>query len=241
MVDKDFNLTFALGLPLKMDRLVIYPVSIGDISNFGYMKFRKYISLFCIDKSKILLFDEKFPDEKSEYDFVTDYLMSSEFKGDILDLLGIILREPMEYQSLYKNFISRNSEKKLVLDKNNYHDFVEYVLIRNKFVEDDTLETKATKKAQEIKRRIAEKQKKIQKSEENKEILSISDLVYILSIGMQIIPSEIKKLDMYQLYECLTRLQIFKDYDLNVQALLHGASKSSIDIIHWMGRPSDDK
>ena len=71
--------------------------------------------------------------------------------------------------------------------------------------------------------------------------ITLADLISILASGMKLPIPVICQYDMYQFNDQFNRLRIFKDYDVNVQALLAGADSNSIHLQHWMSKINTDE
>ena len=48
------------------------------------------------------------------------------------------------------------------------------------------------------------------------------------------------KYDIYQFNDQFNRLKIMDDYEVNVQALLHGAKKENVNLTHWITKIKHD-
>ena len=71
------------------------------------------------------------------------------------------------------------------------------------------------------------------KNSHAEENLSIYDLVNIVSVGMNLSINEVMEYSIYQLSSQFQRLLAKENYYVNILALIHGASKSNIDLKHW--------
>ena len=45
---------------------------------------------------------------------------------------------------------------------------------------------------------------------------------------------DIMQYDLYQFNDQFNRLKIMDDYEVSVQALLHGAKKEDVNLTHWI-------
>ena len=98
----------------------------------------------------------------------------------------------------------------------------------------------------EMCRSILEKRKKAreklakakarQSEDEDGEPLTIVDLISIYAQAEHMKPEEVFQYDVYQFNNQFNRMKIFKDYDVNIQALLAGAKSEEIDLQHWLSK-----
>ena len=59
-------------------------------------------------------------------------------------------------------------------------------------------------------------------------------MVSILASGFGMTLQEVMGYDLYQFNDQFNRLKIMDDYEVSVQALLHGAKKEDINFTHWL-------
>ena len=70
--------------------------------------------------------------------------------------------------------------------------------------------------------------------------ITLADLVSILASGFGLTMAEGMKYDIYQFNDQFNRLKIMDDYEVNVQALLHGAKKENVNLTHWITKIKHD-
>jgi hypothetical protein len=166
--------------------------------------------------------------------------------------LSVICRQPVSFSYERCSFIiGENDDKQNIVEINssNFLDIQEIIRKRNGIDEsaneDEDKENPADEKAKqwlEKKKRLDEKIKKLKKQSDD-ESLTIGDLVSILAGGMKLPLSTVMEYDMYQFNDQFNRLRIFDDYQVNIQALLHGAKSEDINIQHWISKikkPNED-
>ena len=71
---------------------------------------------------------------------------------------------------------------------------------------------------------------------ENESDITISDLVSIMANGLGMTMHQVMQYDLYQFNDQFNRLKIMDDYEVSVQALLHGAKKEDVNLKHWITR-----
>ena len=77
------------------------------------------------------------------------------------------------------------------------------------------------------------KRKRAKAAEDGTDI-TISDLVSIMANGLGMTMHDIMQYDLYQFNDQFNRLKIMDDYEVSVQALLHGAKKEDVNLTHWI-------
>ena len=73
-----------------------------------------------------------------------------------------------------------------------------------------------------------------------KDEATLADLVSILASGFGLTMADVMKYDIYQFNDQFNRLKIMDDYEVNVQALLHGAKKENVNLTHWITKIKHD-
>ena len=109
----------------------------------------------------------------------------------------------------------------------------------------ENIEEEADNPANEMARRLLEKRKKTRekltkvKANQNGESddpLTIVDLMSIFAEAEHMKLEDVFKYDVYQFNNQFNRMKIFKDYDVNIQALLAGAKSEDIELQHWLSK-----
>ena len=78
------------------------------------------------------------------------------------------------------------------------------------------------------------KRRKAKSLDDDESAITLSDLVSILASGFGMTLQEVMGYDLYQFNDQFNRLKIMDDYEVSVQALLHGAKKEDINFTHWL-------
>jgi hypothetical protein len=62
------------------------------------------------------------------------------------------------------------------------------------------------------------------------------DLISIYAEAEHVNLEDIFQYDLYQFNNQFNRMKIFKDYEVNIQALLAGAKSDEIEFQHWLSK-----
>lgn len=255
-VTEDIQLKLLSGIEIYFDDIPMYSVSLIDIVNFGYTKYMQIISLLCMDDDSSKLYFKNDAKIKSTFFLISSLIFNEtkalereETDSDkdsinnlILQFLKLIFKNEVIFDINYGFIIkSNNGNKILTLD--NYDSFRNLLKIRNCI---DDIEDEIENPDNEKTRRLLEKRRKIRKklqntkssnSDNNDEGLNLADLVSIFSEAEHIPPSDVfKKYDIYQFNDQFSRMKIFNDYNVNIQALLAGAKSEDLNLQHWLSK-----
>ena len=83
------------------------------------------------------------------------------------------------------------------------------------------------------------KRRKAKEPDEDSAI-TLADLVSILASGLGMSMDLVMDYDLYQFNDQFNRLKIIDDYEVSVQALLHGAKKENVNLTHWITKIKRD-
>jgi hypothetical protein len=134
----------------------------------------------------------------------------------------------------------------LSLNKNNFYSFQSIIKKRNCL---ENIEADKENPANEMARLLLEKRKKAREklakaksigNGEDSDPLTIADLISIFAEAEKMKLEDIFTYDIYQFNNQFSRMKIFKDYDVNIQALLAGAKSDDINLKHWLGKINND-
>jgi hypothetical protein len=130
----------------------------------------------------------------------------------------------------------------LSLNKNNFYYFQSIIKKRNCL---ENIDEEIDNPANEMAKILLEKRKKAreklakakaQQNDEDGEPLTIVDLISIYAEAEHMKLEDVFQYDIYQFNNQFNRMKIFKNYDVNIQALLAGANSEEIDLQHWLGK-----
>jgi hypothetical protein len=254
--DIDLNLKLLRGKPIEIkgikenQNIKIYPITLDQIEDISMEKYNQFLNLICINKESIknLLSEElKNIDDStiSVFEFVYAHCTKSEeYKSLIFEALEFFLRckiEICDYGFILGDISKDNVTNIKIINEEIFNEIVKIIKLQNCIVEKDTEEK--IKPANERARKMLEQMRKNQEELDkikNKSSLTMCDLISIFaaySENMNIL--NIWDLTFYQFNDQFNRLKIMKEYDANLQILMHcDTSKSKIELKDWLS-PSE--
>lgn len=237
----DKELIYITGKTVYLDGVPIPPLTINDIVDVGYSNYLSLLHFICADINDFIDNSEgKYNNEDLFIFMLYSYLNNPEGKEALLSALRMICKtDNISYDAkreclkiddgflTYENFLTFQS---IVKERNGI----------SKLNED--IENPANAKAAALLARKKALKKKLDKAkDQNTGGITLADLISILASGMNLPISVVCQYDMYQFNDQFNRLKIFKDYDVNIQALLAGADSNSIHLQHWMSKVNADE
>jgi hypothetical protein len=132
-------------------------------------------------------------------------------------------------------------DKISVIEKN--YEYIQQIIRQQNCLLTKT-EQEEYKPANEHAKRIIEKLKKskeqikkIKQKENEAESLTLFDLISILAAhGNGINAFNVWDLNMFAFNNQFNRMKMFEEYNVNIQALIHGADSNKIEYTHWMSK-----
>lgn len=252
----DLELNFLEGNPIEIEpNLNIHKVSFSLINKkkIGYLTYNRIINMLCLTNDDIK--DFVIDDDIDVYTFLVLYTIQSieekldnksstdnskYFIDELISVLQVIFNDTV--------FLDINTgifyvgENETSLNKNNFYQFQSIIRKRNCL---DNIEEEKDDPANEMARRLLEKRKKAReklakaKASQNGESgnqLTIVDLISIFAEAEHMKLEDVFQYDIYQFNNQFNRMKIFKDYDVNIQALLAGAKSEDIELQHWLSK-----
>lgn len=250
----DLELNFLEGNPIEIEpNLYIHKVSFSDINKkkIGYLSYNRIINTICLsddDVSKIII-DGK---DIDVYTFLILYSIQSKYEkemnnddkkyfiDELISVLQAIFNDNVCLNEDYGIFVIGN--KGLSLNSVNFNKFQSIIKKRNCL---ENIKEEIENPANEMARQILEKRKKAREklakikakqNNEDDEPLTIADLISIFAEAEHMKLEDVFKYDIYQFNDQFNRMKIFKDYTINIQALLAGAKSEDIHLQHWLSK-----
>lgn len=237
----DKELIYITGKPVYLDGVPIYPITINDIVDIGYSHYLSLLHFICADINDFIDNSEgKYSNEDLFIFMLNAYLNNEGAKNALLDALRMICKtDNIMYDDELECFRIDNG----LLTYQNFEMFQAIVKERNGISKlNEDMDNPANAKAAALLARKKALKKKIDKAKnQDTSGIGLADLISILASGMKLPIPVICQYDMYQFNDQFNRLRIFKDYDVNVQALLAGADANSIHLQHWMSKVNADE
>lgn len=233
----------------------IHKISFSDINkkNIGYSTYNRVINMLCLQKDDITKFvtdknmdvytflilytyqsiQEKTKDEQSEFVNEEGY-----FIDELISVLELLFNDTVVLDEEYGYFCVGNYG---FLYQENFYDFQSIIRTRNCL---ENIDEEKDNPANAIARQLLEKRKKAReklaklKAHQNndEDSLSMADLISIYAEAEHMKLDDVFQYDVYQFNNQFNRMKIFKDYDVNIQALLAGAKSDDVELQHWLSK-----
>lgn len=221
--------------PIYVGNVPIYPVTLNQISIMGYSVYSQSLKLLCMDRNDVNSFLETpLSDEKQIYDFlVFNAVQDENLRNRILKILNLICGAELKIDT-NSGILEAGG---IQINRDNFLSIQKIVKFRNGIEKiEEEIENPANDKAKELLEKRKMLRKKVQEKKSGESNISIGDLVGVLSAGMHLPIDVVMEYDMYQFNDQFNRLKIFKDFEVNVQALLHGADSKDVKLNHWISK-----
>ena len=237
----DKELIYITGKPVYLDGVPIQPITINDITDIGYSNYLSLLHFICSDINDFIDNSEgKYTNEDLFVFMLNSFIHSQEARSALLSALHMICKtDNISYDAENECFIIDEG----TLHCGNFLIFQSIVKERNGISKlNEDMENPANAKAAALLARKKALKKKIDKAkDQDTSGIGLADLISILASGMKLPLPVVCQYDMYQFNDQFNRLRIFKDYDVNVQALLAGADSNSIHLQHWISKVNADE
>ena len=217
--------------PIFVGGFPVYPVPIRQIRRMGYNRYKMNLAILCLTEEDISRMMEGIHGAGAPFFFLLSVLAYKENeRQDIIDAFRMVCREDITWDMSALEIRTSSG----VLREDNFRMFQDAVRQRNQYEVDTADENPADEFTRQLMQRSRELDAKRAKARGEDGGVTLADLVSICAAKLQVHPDVIGTYDMYQLHDMLGRFKIFDDYEINIQALLHGAKKEDIDISHWI-------
>lgn len=241
----EIEMNMLAGKPIEISSgLFIHKVSFDKQCDIGYRRYSDIIGLLCVNNDKLKEF------LKSEDADVYAYIISLcyyavtkqdeeriEFLRNLINVLKLIFNNDVKFDVSDTSFAIG---KDAVLNRENFDEFIKIVKIRNCLdditSENDNPDSDRTRQLLERRRQLREKVNKTKSQNSDDDGLTILDLISIYAESSHMKLEDVFQYDMFQFNNQFNRLKIFKDYEVNIQALLAGAKKEDIELKHWLSK-----
>lgn len=234
MENRDIELCLCSKDPIFVEGVPVYPISLQEIAKIGYMRFNAGMRFLCLSADDIRLHSghEIAEDEIFKYLFAC-CAESSELREMICLLLSRITHTKMN-MLVHRQVFSCGA---FDISRRNFRAIQDVIRLRNGLrnidEEDDNPDNEAARRVLQRRKEERLKRKRAKAAEDGSDI-TISDLVSIMANGLGMTMHDIMQYDLYQFNDQFNRLKIMDDYEVSVQALLHGAKKEDVNLTHWI-------
>jgi len=237
---EDISLQLCSKEPIYVDSIPIYPIPIKNISKIGYVRFCAEIRLLCLSEDEMqMITKDDIPHTGTFMYLITNAIDNPKMMEIVIFWLTQITHSSITFSPQKMSFIGESFE----INQNNFEDFQTIVRLRNGMQdvnEDD--ENPDNDAARRVLQRRKEERLKRQKAKisDDESAITLADLVSILASGYGMLMDTVMEYDLYQFNDQFNRLKIMDDYEVSVQALLHGAKKEDVNLTHWITKIKRD-
>lgn len=214
----------------KIGFFIVYPITLSDIQEWGFAKYVEVVSILSIEPLKQI--PAKFKtDELDEFDLFKLLIQNNEeFADKYLEALNLISNVDFV---IVGGFIGSQD---YLLSKEHF------VQIREFIMHEHSLEPveefiPANDKAEEIKRKIEENKKIVEKAKSKKTHNSptLSDLILaLIAVDSSYNFDNVWNLSYFQFNQLLNKHQVIDNYDVGIKQLLAGADAKKVEVKHWL-------
>ena len=235
----DKDLIYITGKTIMLNGVPIPPITIDEIAEMGYSNYRKLLSYICADIDDVIKNNDGKYDNSYVYAFLLyGYLNNEDSRKAFTDALRMICHtDCIQYDEKQEAFLINDG----ILNNDNFLDFQMIVKERNGISQlNEDIDNPANAKAAALLAKKKALKKKIDKAKnQDSNGITLADLISITASGLHLPLSVVGQYDMYQFNDQFNRLRIFKDYDVNIQALLAGADANSVKLQHWISKTDE--
>lgn len=235
---EEIRLRAMANLPVMVAGFAVSPLLLREIIDMGYAEYNECLSVLCIRKDQLI---------------APEYLHVIPESTTVVDILLEMGESPLldKFFHSLSRFLRASNLRSLgrigldvdgsLLSIDDLKRIVRVIQIQNGIEPqtDDDL-SRLSERARQIKRKMISNQQKINelKQASNKgEELTFLDLISILCANANgINVFNVFDMNMFQFNNQFNRMKLLDDYEINVQALLHGADANHIELKHWMSR-----
>lgn len=235
MDTKDYGMQLYTKDPIFVDSVPIYPISLREISRIGYKRYVTELGMLCLRESEIQVATG---DEVSECNVFSFLVMYARKKPEMMQTILSVLSKITHSRVVFLPGKMCFSGGFFEITKENFSDVQEIIRLRNGLLqeedgEDENPDNEAARRVLQRRKEERLKRKKAKIKDEESEI-TLEDLISILASGLGMLMDSVMEYDLYQFNDQFNRLKIMDDYHVNVQALLHGAKKEDVNMVHWI-------
>jgi hypothetical protein len=232
----DLECKYISGKVVYVDGVPIYPLPLDYIFELGYSTYNRMLNYICISSSVISDLLKVDYEEEEVFNFlIANCLTYDNIYSDVIGFFNLICRDEL---FISKDGVITNADNTIQVDNFNFLKIQKVIKQRNGV---ENIKEDIDNPSNEMARRLIEKRNKLRKKlekqkhdESGSSEITIVDLVSILASGLGLEIETVCKYDIYQFNDQFNRLKIFKDYEVNIQALLAGANKEDINLVHWL-------
>lgn len=237
----DLNLELKLlrGHPIEIENVgKIHPITINNIIDATIEKYNQHLNVLCIESEDIKKFLNN-TEEMQTFEFLyINCYQSPEYRNIVLDALMFFFREEVYFDEKIGFYLGDIQDLRFI-NQDNYENIKNIIRKLNCLVSEKKVKEEQIKPANEKARKMLEQMQKnkeeLDKVKSNNS-LNLCDLISIFAAYSENINIlNVWELTFYQFNNQFNRLKIMKEYNVNLQVLMHcDTSKNKVDLIHWL-------
>ncbi|TPG68902.1 hypothetical protein EEL31_10415 [Brevibacillus laterosporus] len=235
---EEIRLRTMANLSSQCGNFTISPLTLREIVDYGYEKHNQHLHTLSFNIASLLSPQDldKIDADFSLYDLA---LLDSGYLAMFIEALLYFLKETEIHFDDDLGFILGDVNDEKILTKESFSELVEIIKIQNNYqsIEDNDYNP-ANTEADKIKQKLLAGRKRVQEVKaraSQEDSLSLLDLISIIAAnanGISIF--NVFEMNMVQFNDQFNRMKLLDDYQVNIQALMHGADSKSIELKHWM-------
>lgn len=236
--EADIKLSALAGLPTILSGITIQPVVLREIARIGYESYQQYLSITALQKEHLL--EPQFADSVPEHIAIYDVIEMFGSSHPLYSLFYTALRFLIGTDNIYyENGLFINDVQ---VDIPMYQQLIRIIQTQNCVPQETTTTfAPATERVRMLQQKMQANRQKIRRLKneqlENQDAPTFYDLVSSLcshANGIHIF--NVFDLNIFQFNDQFYRMKLVSDYELNIQALLHGADSKHIKLKHWISK-----
>lgn len=229
---------------IKEEEVTIYSVrhiTLEDIDNITEELYQKYLNILLFDKTDI--FENDFDDEITEFEVtITNIIHNQDFKDDILEAISFFLDEDVNFfhSDMYITLYIGELEDGRYISKEHYFKIREIVRQLNCIDKNTKKKPKAGNRlAEEFMKEMEAIKNKYKKVTEEKNIMTMGDLVSALVWRGNKSYDEVLSFSVYKLYDGLKQINTIDNYLFTMNGVYAGTidtskMKSELKELNWI-------
>lgn len=240
MERRDIELCLCSNDPIFVDGVPVYPISLAEIAKIGYTEFNVGMRFLCLTASEISVMSKKNVSNEEVYNYLVSCLIEKPELQNVFEyLLYLVTHERMLFSRKKFSFSCGAFE----INRKNFASIQEVIRLRNGLQnideEEENPDNEAARRVLQRRKEERLKRRKAKQSDEESDI-TIADLISIMANALGMTMHQVMQYDLYQFNDQFNRLKIMDNYEVSIQALLHGAKKEDVNLTHWITRIKRD-
>jgi hypothetical protein len=238
--DLDIELKLLANIPIPIENVgYIYSKTLKEIATLGINTYYSYLNNLCFDIDDLKLEENIDKNQIKTFDIIiANCIRDEEYKKLILMGLSLFFNENVEFEPQYNVFCLGVETKNIrVIHRDNF-DIIKKILRLQHWLKDSDKESEynpANAKARELIEKKKLLKQKINKSKNvNNDEITLCDLISIYCAngnGADIL--KVWDYTLYQFNDQFNRMRMLEDYNIGIQALIHGAEQKE-ELKTWM-------